>query len=414
MYALIIISLGFVGAIALERFFPRIKLIRKEGWLARALFFNTVQLLIILLGSYTWEVWMDGPSLFKLHWTPFWNGVAAYIIQTWVFYWWHYLRHENNFLWRFVHQFHHSPVRIEVITSFYKHPIEIILNSLIMTTVTCPILGLDAQTNAWMTIFLGYAELFYHLNVRTPRWIGWIIQRPESHLFHHQEDRQYTYNYGDLAIWDWLNGTLLNPTDEEVEKVRTGFSGDRERRVGDMLRGKSVIDDGKGGDKKKKLPANLLKACIISLLFLLGSLNMLGMVFRSPTMRGIGIVSTASPLPFVFSSYNGIETFSTKLSMNGTFQNGTQCNFDIDHKLYSKLKGPYNRRNVIGAIFSHGPFFDNPNMIKIRDQTLYWGFCKPGKLLEEFGIHDELKSVNIKVKSKTIGNDGEWMLQVSC
>ena len=142
-----VILAGFFIAVILERFFPRNKLPEKEGWLIRAVGFNLIQFLVVIIGGYTWEIWLEGPSIFKLPWTPFVNGMFAYVFNTWVFYWWHRVRHENNFLWIVFHQFHHSPERIEAITSFYKHPLEIIMNSFIITIVTCPILGLDTQTN---------------------------------------------------------------------------------------------------------------------------------------------------------------------------------------------------------------------------------------------------------------------------
>jgi hypothetical protein len=44
----------------------------------------------------------------------------AYFVATFVFYWWHRWRHESAVLWRGFHQIHHSPQRLEVITSFYK------------------------------------------------------------------------------------------------------------------------------------------------------------------------------------------------------------------------------------------------------------------------------------------------------
>ena len=79
------------------------------------------------------------------------------------------------------------------------------------------------------------------------------------------------------------------------------------------------------------------------------------------------------------------------------------------------LQGPYNRRNVYGAIFSHGPFFDKPNLIKIRQQTLYWGMCNPGQLAKEFGINDKLKHIDIIIKSLTAGNeDKSWIMSVTC
>lgn len=409
MNPFLVIFTGFIISFALERLFPRNKLPHKEGWLARAVSLNFIQFLVVIVAGYTWEVWLQGPSLFKLPWTPFVNGLFAYVCITWAFYIYHYVRHDNNFLWLAIHQMHHSPVRIEAMTSFYKHPLEIIINSWIITVVTCPILGLDAETNTWLTIFSALAEFVYHINIRTPYWMGYFIQRPEMHLLHHLEDKKYTFNYGDLAIWDILNGTWKNPTDEEVQKIRTGFSGNRETRVLDMLVWKNVLHE-----KPKKLPKNLFKAGIISLLFLLGALNMLGVIFHSQTMKGIATISTASPLPFVFSAYQGIETFSTKLAMEVTFKNGTEIRIDLDHKLYSKMKGPYNRKNVIGAVFSHGPFFQDPKLIQIRDQILDWGFCK-GHLVEEFGIHDQVQKAIIDIRSKTKGNENEqWFLHVTC
>jgi hypothetical protein len=52
------------------------------------------------------------------HVSPALGGLIAYFI----FYWWHRWRHESDLLWRLFHQIHHSPQRLEVITSFYKHP----------------------------------------------------------------------------------------------------------------------------------------------------------------------------------------------------------------------------------------------------------------------------------------------------
>ena len=229
------------------------------------------------------------------------------------------------------------------------------------------------------------------------------------HLAHHMEDKQFTWNYGDLAIWDILGGTWWNPTDEEVKNIRTGFSDDRETKIRDMMMCRNILEE-----RPKKLPKNLYKSFVISLLFLLGAFNMFGVIFHSPSMKGLATISGASPLPFVFSSYQDIETFSTKFDMEVTFTNGTTNYFPIDHKLCSRLKGPYNRRNVIGAVFSHGPFFKDPRTIQMRDQILDWGFCK-GHLAGEFGITEKVQNAVINVKSKTKGNeDKHWSLSITC
>lgn len=55
-------------------------------------------------------------------------------------------------------------------------------------------------------------EFFYHTNVRTPRWVGFVFQRPEMHRIHHQRNR-HKNNYGDITWWDMLFGTYENPAE---------------------------------------------------------------------------------------------------------------------------------------------------------------------------------------------------------
>ena len=80
----------------------------------------------------------------------------------------------------------------------------------------------------------------YHVNTRTPRWLGCLVQRPEMHRLHHARGH-HRYNYGDLPIWDMLFGTFHNP---EAFEAECGFAHDAELRVVDMLRGVDVHADG--------------------------------------------------------------------------------------------------------------------------------------------------------------------------
>lgn len=401
---------GLIFTMIVEYILPNRQLKHKKGWVTRAIIFNIIQLGVVILGAITWEKWLEGPSLFKLPWSPFYNGLFAYIVNTWIFYWWHLLRHENNFCWLVFHQFHHSPEDLEVLTSFYKHPIEILTNSLIITVLTGPILGLDSQTNAWLTIFSAFSEFYYHMNVKTPWWTGFLMQRPESHLVHHSRDKQFVKNHADLPIWDILGGTFFNPTNEYIDTLETGFSKDREQNWVKILSFQNVLSE-----RPKKLPKNLIHAAIITLLLLLGSLQMLGLIFRSNQVKGLAFVTTAAPLPFVFTSFAGVETFSTTFELDILLKNGTNTLVNMDHKLYAKLQGPYNRKNVIGAVFSHGPFFVDKNMIKIRDQVLDWAICK-GHVIREFINQDiQVQTAKIIVRSKTKGNEGKiWFLDVNC
>ncbi len=213
------------------RNFPRV-----IGWWGRATIFNLLQFLIILIAGITWDLWLQKFHIFNLSYlTPTWGALTGYLTITFVFYWWHRLRHRISFLWRWVHQLHHSPKRLELITAFYKHPIELIADSMLSSFILFALLGLNLKAASYAILLSGIGELFYHWNVSTPYWVGFILQRPESHCIHHQENL-HSYNYSDLPLWDMLFGTFRNPKNW---KGKCGFS-QHEERVGEMLEGVDV------------------------------------------------------------------------------------------------------------------------------------------------------------------------------
>lgn len=235
--------LWYIFAIALlcfvlEKLSPGWELPSVKTWAARAVLANLVQLGVMLLAGVTWEAWLSSWSLLDLsaHLSPVQGGLVAYFIGTFVFYWWHRIRHENEFLWRVFHQIHHSPQRIEMITAFYKHPAEMAVNSLIGALLVYALLGLSAEAGAIYTACAALAEILYHTNVRTPQWIGYFFKRPEMHRIH-QQYRRHRNNYGDVVCWDILFGTYENP--EEVA-CQCGFDDPREQRLRDMLLCKDV------------------------------------------------------------------------------------------------------------------------------------------------------------------------------
>ena len=60
------------------------------------------------------------------------------------------------------HQIHHSPQRLEVITSFYKHPLEMTVNSIIGSLLVYNFLGLNMEAGAIYTLCTARGEFFYH------------------------------------------------------------------------------------------------------------------------------------------------------------------------------------------------------------------------------------------------------------
>jgi sterol desaturase/sphingolipid hydroxylase (fatty acid hydroxylase superfamily) len=118
-----------------------------------------------------------------------------------------------------------------VITSFYKHPLEMTVNSILGSLLVYSLMGLDVRAGAIYTFFTAVGEFFYHTNVRTPRWVGYVFQRPEMHRIHHEYGR-HRNNYGDFVWWDMLFGTYENPA---RFTSTCGFDDEKEQRLGTML-----------------------------------------------------------------------------------------------------------------------------------------------------------------------------------
>jgi len=215
---------------------------RVAGWWARAWLATGVQAGGVFLAGAVWNKWLLRHQPWSANALGEVGGaLAGYLVITFVYYWWHRWRHESDFLWRWLHQLHHSAQRIEIITSFYKHPFEIVADGLISTAVLYWIVGLGPVAAAGATLIGALAELFYHWNVRTPYWLGFVLQRPESHCVHHQEGL-HSFNYSDLPLWDILFGTFRNPRQFDE---RCGF-GESEHRVEEMLRGLDVTGSSAG------------------------------------------------------------------------------------------------------------------------------------------------------------------------
>lgn len=237
MNTIIIVLFAASLMFTLERFRPAGRLPHVSGWWLRVILLNGMQAAIVFIAAATWDRWLIDYRLWQWQDLGLWQGaLIGYIAITFIYYWWHRARHELSWLWRSCHQIHHSPARLEIVTSFYKHPLEIMLNGVLSSFILYWLVGLPPATAALTVAITGLAELFYHWNVRTPYWLGFIIQRPESHRVHHQRG-QHRYNYSDLPLWDMLFGTFHNP---KQSPAKVGFANHAECRLIAMLVGKEV------------------------------------------------------------------------------------------------------------------------------------------------------------------------------
>jgi sterol desaturase/sphingolipid hydroxylase (fatty acid hydroxylase superfamily) len=168
-----------------------------------------------------WGSQLAGYSLFDGSGLGTWGGAAlGVLIYEFLHYGYHRLAHEWHPLWRLGHQMHHAPEALDAWGAYYLHPIDVFFFTTWSALVFFPILGLTPEAGVLGAAFLGFNTMFQHTNLRTPRWLGYLIQRPESHVLHHQRG-YHRNNYADLPVIDMLFGTFENPGN--VDGIETGF-----------------------------------------------------------------------------------------------------------------------------------------------------------------------------------------------
>lgn len=202
-----------------------------RGWAARAL---TAFVVYFLLSSYLPLLWgeqLSSLQLFDLSGWPLWASVvAALLAYEFGAYAWHRSMHRFTPLWRTFHQMHHSSERLDVASAFWFSPLDMVTWTLLPSLVLA-IVGVPAQAATITLMTITFLAMFQHANVRTPRWLGLFVQRPEMHTVHHARGVHH-YNYADLAVIDLLFGTFRNPAGYAHA---TGFWHGASSRLFDML-----------------------------------------------------------------------------------------------------------------------------------------------------------------------------------
>ena len=379
MLVLIFISLVSLGMIFYEakqtgRSWPEVK-----GWWLRAALLNGAQVGTVFLAGLSWDRWLLKFQPWALHdLGDYTGGFLGYFAITFFFYWWHRIRHKSDFLWRWLHQIHHSPKRLEIITAFYKHPFELVADSLLCSLVLYSFLGLNPMAASYAVLLSALAELFYHWNVKTPYWIGFIFQRPESHCIHHQNGL-HAYNYADLPLWDMLFGTFRNP---KHWNDRCGLGEEGEHRLPEMLFGVDV-------SRKRRTSIRKPALALTTFVFLtaIGLMQMAGEMSQIAPLKGIGMAINASPAPKVFCTANSLETFSSKFFLHWKDLSEEEHSLLLTPQVASKIQGPYNRRNAYGALLAYGPVLAaSPIMSPLYEAALSYSMNGRAPLLLEIGI----------------------------
>lgn len=137
-------------------------------------------------------------------------------------------------------------------------------------------------------------------------------------------------------------------------------------------------------------------------LLVLGCCAMLGEAFQLPKLKGLALASQAAPYTKVFSaarSHDGgrlFETFACDFQLSYTSAEGDIHQLEITPEIYQQLAGPYNRRNVYGAILAYGPALE-PSM---RTHLLQQALTSDNSILPELGLPQNTNDHQLTITQK--------------
>jgi sterol desaturase/sphingolipid hydroxylase (fatty acid hydroxylase superfamily) len=235
IFPLILVGM-FVVFIVVEALFPARPLPRVKGWRLTGLVGFVVTMTVSALSPLAYMDFIRAHRIGDLeHLGTVGGAVVHFFALEIVGYWLHRASHANP-LWRAYHQVHHSADRVDIYGSAFFHPLEIIVSGVVGAVFGTMLLGVSAPASALATLVAISLSMFVHTNVKTPRWLGYILPRPEGHSVHHQRGR-HALNYSRIPALDMLFGTFKNP---EYFEPEAGFYPGAGRRIPEMLVGIDV------------------------------------------------------------------------------------------------------------------------------------------------------------------------------
>lgn len=221
----------FASLILWEMMFPARVLLRVRFWRTRGLIAFAVYFFLSSYLPLWWDAYLVQWQVFDLSRLStvlqFFIGLGIYEL---VLYIWHRSLHSVNWLWRSFHQMHHSAERLDTYGAFWFSPLDMVGFTLVGSVALTLGIGVNPQAATAILLVTFFLAIFQHANIHTPRWLGYFVQRPESHSYHHAKNI-HRHNYADLPLFDLLFGTFVNPRAHRDTGFYAGASG----QVIDML-----------------------------------------------------------------------------------------------------------------------------------------------------------------------------------
>lgn len=230
---------GSIGAFAglglAERLFPGYEWPKKRLWMLRGVGWFVLSFAVAVAVPMLTDRWLAAHSLLDLSGVGLWGVIPGIMVYELLGYAWHRALHGVPLLWR-LHQTHHSSERLDVWSQFRFHPLDYAGWVVMSSLSSVGVLGLSMPAAVVTGLAIGLLGLIGHANLRTPRWLGYVVARPENHMLHHARD-VHRSNYADFPVIDMVFGTFENP---EVAPAQVGFWDGASSDLGALLLGRDV------------------------------------------------------------------------------------------------------------------------------------------------------------------------------
>lgn len=168
-----------------------------------------------------WVEGRFGVGLFTLLPSTWARALAYLLLFDLLFYWKHRLSHEWRFWWQ-IHEVHHSPTEMNIITANRIHPFDEALFR-IFTCLPLAMAGAPPEIYLYLRAFqVVHVKLTHTMLPWRWGWVGrWLLVSPAVHQIHHSDlPHHRDKNYGNMVPWwDRLFGTWYEPVAGEVWKT---------------------------------------------------------------------------------------------------------------------------------------------------------------------------------------------------
>lgn len=227
----------FVSFALLDTVIPARKQTQVALWRTRGLMGFFLYYAIAFYAPVLWDGLLAEHTLFNAASLPFWAqfGIGFFVFEALV-YAWHRTMHAITPIWRHVHQTHHSAERVDIWGAFWFHPLDMIGWAFVGSLALVGGVGVDVPAAITINLIGSFCAMFQHSNLSTPKWLGYVVMRPESHAVHHERG-VHGYNYGDVPWFDMLFGTFRNP---ERAPSEAGFFDGASNRIWSLLIGRKL------------------------------------------------------------------------------------------------------------------------------------------------------------------------------